>query len=126
MNAAARVAAAICLAVPIGAAADIGTYRLQDISAGGTLQFAVGIDNGGGTDRNGQADGGRGPRRGVHRAPPVSPRAARRVPATTATSPRAARISVPGSGTGVARGWWVTRLARSSVEYVRATDGLEM
>ena len=48
MNAAARAAAAICLAVPIGAAADIGTYRLQDISAGGTLQFAVGIDNGGG------------------------------------------------------------------------------
>lgn len=30
------------------AAADIGTYRLQDISAGGTLQFSVGIDNAGG------------------------------------------------------------------------------
>jgi len=37
---------AACAAAPSAAA--IGTYRLQDISAGGTLQFAVGIDNSGG------------------------------------------------------------------------------
>lgn len=48
MNAAARVAAAVCMAVPVAATAAIGTYRLQDISTGGALQFSVGVDNGGG------------------------------------------------------------------------------
>ena len=48
LRGAVTAAIAACLAWPSGAAAGIGAYRLQDISAGGTLQFAVGIDNSGG------------------------------------------------------------------------------
>lgn len=100
MKAASRVAAAACLALPVAATAAIGTYRLQDISAGGTIQTAVGIDNRGGVLGESWDSGGyyTSPDTGVVRL--TDPRVPGVPPGPVPTTARGADINAQGVVSG--------------------------